>query len=273
MLKYNHELKSLKIDKMEKEILTRQMLYDLVWSVPLLTLSKKYAISDVGLRKICLRMNIPLPKPGHWQKLQFGKKIKKINLDTNFKGDQDVSLELRTDETKVSSYKPSVEKELQLRIEGELKSLLLVPEKLTNPHSLIVAARESLNKRDRWVHNGLVNPERGILDIKVASGNIVRSLRFMDTLIKALRGRGHSIEIWNDKTKVLIDGQKIEIQLREKLRKEMEKGRYYESTIYVPKGLLSFQINSYPNKEWIDGNVPIEKLLSKILARLGCCCM
>lgn len=169
---------------MGKEILTRKMLYDLAWSVPMLTLSKKYAISDVGLRKICLRMNIPLPKAGYWQKLQFGKKTKKINLDTNYQGEQEISLELRTDETKESSHKPSVEKELQLTIEKDLKSLLIVPEKLTSPHQLIVAARDSLNKRDRWEHNGLVNPERGTLNIKVSRQNIARSLRFMDTLIK-----------------------------------------------------------------------------------------
>ena len=35
---------------------SRRDLYDLVWSHPLLFLSKKYDMSDVGLRKICERM-------------------------------------------------------------------------------------------------------------------------------------------------------------------------------------------------------------------------
>ncbi len=34
--------------------LTRKELYDLVWSAPFTTLSKKYLISDVGLRKMCI---------------------------------------------------------------------------------------------------------------------------------------------------------------------------------------------------------------------------
>lgn len=253
---------------MEKEILTRKMLYDLVWSVPMLTLSKKYAISDVGLRKICLRMNIPLPQAGHWQKLQFGKKTKKISLDAKYQGEQEISLELRTDETKVSSYKPSVEKELQLRIEEELKSLLVVPEKLTKQHSLIVAARESLNKRDRWEHNGLVNPERGTLDIKVSRGNIARALRFMDTLIKPIEALGHSVEIRNNKTNIIIDEQKVEVKFREKLRKEIIKGERWDSTKYLPTGLLAFQIDGFTVKEWKDGNTTIEEQLSKIIARL-----
>ncbi len=56
---------------------TRKELYDLVWKEPLLTLSKKYDISDVGLRKVCIRMKIPLPKAGHWQKLRHGKKVRR----------------------------------------------------------------------------------------------------------------------------------------------------------------------------------------------------
>lgn len=48
-----------KITVMNQISLTRNELYELVWSEPLLTLSKKYNISDNGLRKIWVRMNIP----------------------------------------------------------------------------------------------------------------------------------------------------------------------------------------------------------------------
>jgi hypothetical protein len=58
--------------------LTRRELYDLVWSESLLSLSKKYEISDVGLRKVCKRMNIPLPRLGYWQKLRTGRRISLI---------------------------------------------------------------------------------------------------------------------------------------------------------------------------------------------------
>jgi hypothetical protein len=45
---------------MEQVTLTRKELYDLVWAQPLSRLTKKYKISDNGLRKICKRMNIPI---------------------------------------------------------------------------------------------------------------------------------------------------------------------------------------------------------------------
>jgi hypothetical protein len=58
----------------------REELYDLVWSESLLSLSRRFAISDVGLRKMCIRMDVPLPKAGHWEKVKAGKIIKKQKL-------------------------------------------------------------------------------------------------------------------------------------------------------------------------------------------------
>ena len=77
---------------MEKETFNRKELYDLVWSYPMLTLSKKYNISDNGLRKMCYRMNIPLPPQGHWQKVQYGKKVEVIRLPSNYNGVNEVCL-------------------------------------------------------------------------------------------------------------------------------------------------------------------------------------
>lgn len=55
---------------MEKVTFSRKELYDLVWAEPLSVLAKKYQVSDNGLRKICLRMDIPLSPNGHWQKIK-----------------------------------------------------------------------------------------------------------------------------------------------------------------------------------------------------------
>jgi hypothetical protein len=56
---------------------SRQELYDLVWSEPLRTIAPRFEVSGVGLRKICLRANIPLPPVGHWEKLRHGKRTKR----------------------------------------------------------------------------------------------------------------------------------------------------------------------------------------------------
>ena len=254
---------------MENQTLSRQELYDLVWSESMLSLSKKYNISDVGLRKICIRMSIPTPQNGHWQKIQFRKKVNQPPLTPNYRGDAEVTLMIRSEDMKhVSPDGLSPLKALQNEIENDLKSKLYVPEKLTNPDKLIIAARESLNSKDRYEHNGLVLCQRGELDIKVAKPNVARALRFMDTLIKALRGRGHDIQIKSDATNVIVEEGDIKVQFREKLKREIVKGTHWDNAVYHPTGILAFQIYNYSPKEWKDGKLPIEEQLSKIIAQL-----
>ncbi|HMT74374.1 MAG TPA: hypothetical protein PKA77_09910 [Chitinophagaceae bacterium] len=253
---------------MEKETFTRNELYDLVWSVPLLTLSKKYAISDVGLRKICIKMEIPLPKAGHWQKLQFNKKTNQPKLSANYNGDKEVILSLRTEEMKNIAASPSPSKILQQQIEKEMQPTLSVPEKLSKPDELIIAARESLNRKDRYEHNGMVSCERGELDIRVARTNIPRALRFMDTLIKAVKARGHDVIIENDSTNILINTQKLKVSLREKTRR-VPGNDHWQTYDYIPTGILIFKLDKVLyDKEWIDGKQKLEDQLPAILAKL-----
>ncbi|NHZ42492.1 hypothetical protein [Massilia aquatica] len=55
----------------------RQKLFDEVWTTPVTKLAKGYGLSDVGLRKICVALDVPLPPRGYWQKLAAGKTIPK----------------------------------------------------------------------------------------------------------------------------------------------------------------------------------------------------
>lgn len=58
----------------------RQKLFDEVWAIPVTKLAKTYGLSDVGLRKICTTLDVPLPPRGYWQKLAAGKTIPKPPL-------------------------------------------------------------------------------------------------------------------------------------------------------------------------------------------------
>ncbi len=65
---------------MEKNSITRQELYDLIWSVPISRLAKNYDIVDYQLRKICNDFKILVPQNGYWQKLKYNKPVSKIAL-------------------------------------------------------------------------------------------------------------------------------------------------------------------------------------------------
>jgi hypothetical protein len=61
----------------KKTCFERQKLFDEVWTTPVRTLAKGYGLSDVGLRKICVVLDVPLPPRGYWAKLAAGKSILK----------------------------------------------------------------------------------------------------------------------------------------------------------------------------------------------------
>ena len=48
----------------EETRLTREELYDKVWTEPVRTVARQFGISDVGLAKDCKRLKIPLPGRG-----------------------------------------------------------------------------------------------------------------------------------------------------------------------------------------------------------------
>jgi hypothetical protein len=61
-------------------ILTRQTLYDLVWSKPMSDLAKEFHMSDVGLAKRCRAVDVPIPYRGYWARRAAGQEPTKLPL-------------------------------------------------------------------------------------------------------------------------------------------------------------------------------------------------
>src|SRR5262249_39176798 len=59
---------------------TRQALYDQIWSVPVSRACRTYGLSDVGLANICEHWDIPRPPRGHWAKLRSGQTVRRRKL-------------------------------------------------------------------------------------------------------------------------------------------------------------------------------------------------
>lgn len=58
----------------------REPLYEEVWSQPMTTLAAKYGLSDNGLRKVCIALDIPVPPRGHWARLAAGQRVERMPL-------------------------------------------------------------------------------------------------------------------------------------------------------------------------------------------------
>lgn len=60
--------------------LSRTELYDLVWREPLNKLAARFQMSDVALRKRCIKHRIPLPGRGYWRRLETGGAVRRAVL-------------------------------------------------------------------------------------------------------------------------------------------------------------------------------------------------
>lgn len=53
----------------------REALYEAVWSTSMVQLSRQHGLSDQGLRKICVKQQVPVPQAGCWAKVAAGKAV------------------------------------------------------------------------------------------------------------------------------------------------------------------------------------------------------
>jgi hypothetical protein len=256
---------------METIQLTRKELYDLVWENPLSKLAKKYNLSDNGLRKVCKKLDIPLPKNGYWQKIQYNKKVSIEKLPVNDKVETSMTLKFRDNSETIINGLENQLNQLTKEIKNELKETIIFAEILTRPLQLISDAKNDLKtKKPEYYHNikGLLNTSPGILNITVAPQNVKRALLFMDIFIKAIQKRGHNVII-KEGTKVIIDSVKLSISLRERLKRTIVKGTHWDSTELNPSNILSLRLDAYPAVEWTDTNTSkLEDKIPNIIAKL-----
>lgn len=248
----------------EKRVLSRAELFDLVWSTPMFELCKQFHLSDNGLRKICKKYLIPIPKMGHWQKVRFGKAPKKPVLP-DFQGEDRILI-------KVMPRMKELVEPSQIFTEP-----VAVPEHIGKFHPFIKYTKDCLKATSMDKGRYRIGRNERALDLRVGPDSLSRGLKIMDTVIKALEGRGVkvSVEIERDEkpfTYALIDGEKVIFSLQEGLKiVKLEPAKYsYMTQEFVPTGVLSLCIKNYfltgMQTKWTDGK---EKLEQKITAFLN----
>jgi len=58
----------------------RAELFERVWSLPVAKLAEEWGITGTGLKKVCRRVQIPVPPRGYWAKMKAGHRIKRPGL-------------------------------------------------------------------------------------------------------------------------------------------------------------------------------------------------
>lgn len=123
----------------------RKNLYEQIWSKPITKVAEDYSISGNGLKKICIKLKIPFPPVGHWQKLAAGHKIEITPLP-----------DTKQDELDYYEFKPKkkpdypLEAKYKLLVEKEMNPInkIKVPKKLGLLHPLIFSTKNILKNEE-----------------------------------------------------------------------------------------------------------------------------
>lgn len=125
----------------------RETLYEEVWSDPVTVVASRYGLSDVGLAKICKRLQIPLPRRGYWAKLKAGQKAPKALLPTLNPAAASSTHVVMPSSDEIANRRSTKEKAAAIRHQaGDVQ----VPSELSSPHPIVRAAAKRLKQRDGW---------------------------------------------------------------------------------------------------------------------------
>lgn len=257
----------------------RQELYEKVWQVPLRKLATEYGVSDVALGKVCRKLQIPLPGPGHWTKIECGHTIPRPALPEV--KDLPVLLRQVREEKAPLLSEDSPELDRIDRIE-RCPTPSLTKAMLANP--LIEKTRQGLREA-RTTDRGMLwgGHEVDWLDVRVSKDCLTRALRIMAAIVFMLEQEGFQLVVEkrrSESTSAIVLGESIRFGLVEKSRqvKAAPAPNAKSSSIYnynpirlEPTGILSIEVWSYysvgAQKTWRDrDNAPLEAQLPKFVA-------
>jgi hypothetical protein len=204
--------------------ISRKDLYEQVWATPMSRLAARYGMSDVGLAKICKKNKIPRPPRGYWAMRQFGNAPRRTPLP-NKENNPIIVINPYSFRAYQTDLKNPIQKLIPQERQPDKK--IIVPEKLVNPHPLIINTAEILNSLAPDRTGKIKSPWGRCLDIEVTPRDLPRALLIMDTLIKAIEERGYEIPPIEGQTIVKIFDAYIGFGLRgQAVRTPVEPGEH-----------------------------------------------
>jgi len=252
---------------------TLHALFNQVWQQPMVQLAKVHGCSDVGLRKTCIAFNIPLPPQGHWQRVNYGKGYPKPALPnpdfnpeiTMHPVNRERSLKAAAKEKEISNCLLDAS-DIQLKPISEFTNLHPLTQRIYELAILYEREIKKLTKkwswhdRDKFEVDLYSHKGRFILDSRdqcfpfiACIPSILRSIKFLDPLFKALEAEGFQLKVFRDEnfryhgkeTVFMKDGIQIKARIREGYSRITPKTVFRKD---IPKYLISdYEEQYYPN--------------------------
>lgn len=265
----------------------RADLYRLIWSEPLTKLAERYGLSDVGLRKVCVRHDIPLPPQGYRQQAAAGRAPKPIPLPRSKTGNM-----VEFTAASLPPVRQPMNDNFAPLIESEARAenRILVPAEGGDMHPVAKRVLKALKAAEPDKYGAVVYEGQDPFRVRVPPGSIDRAVGLIDAFTKGLTTR--RIEIRSGGAGpvgagIMIADEPERITIEEASQRQVHKltdaekawtRRYGYSTApmydFVPSGVMTIQISSAKYRDgvrslWKDGRTrKVENCLNEVMVGL-----
>lgn len=235
--------------------LTREELYELVWSEAMTKVAARFQMSDVALKKRCTKHHIPMPGRGYWRKVETGSPPKRIALP-KLKNTSPIIFDIRP----VSMEKERVSDVDQAFLDYEAAHPISVGSARARLDALTQAVLRDLKERQPGDYGAIRSRAPDTFEVRFHPSAKDRVIAIIDALAKACRDRGFSFEDgkegsrYDGHTAIVIDDVKLRPVLEERMRRvpyqmtaeEAARRRrggfvYTPTYSYVPTGELTLR--------------------------------
>jgi hypothetical protein len=284
---------------------SRQELFELVWSMPMTKLSKQFELSDVGLRKICVKHQIPLPLQGHWTRKQFGKEAPRTELpdkdfNPNIEINDDYKIQLNREQSEIK--KATIKIALNPPMTELRKPEHLKHERCITAYKEIKEFVTELEKKPGVVKFDTIKDKppsfppthafsfeyfrtsKNAIPVYATARNAIRAICIADEIFERLQQKGIEIEFeFSDRhgsaMYAVKERDRLQFQFREpytkvsrspvlsKIEKQLHDYIWGSEKVEVPKNELwvNFGWKSYLHKSIKDSRLKLEHQIDRIV--------
>lgn len=165
-------------------MVSREQLYELVWSMPVTKVAEKFSVSGSYMARVCSVLRVPRPERGYWAKLSVGKAPARPELPEALPGDQliwsqDGDLPLSPLRGASNATAPAMPRARRI---------------VTGTHELIRGAKQHYEKGYKVEDGQLLRPHKRLLaDVTASTSGLDKALSFANDLFNALESAGHRV--------------------------------------------------------------------------------
>lgn len=205
---------------------SREELYEQVWSKPMTKVAEDYDVTGTALKKTCDRHHIPTPERGYWAKLEYRKPVHKEALPPL--PDPNLAL-VKIDGSSDQHLSPKVreaKKKARERIDKHAAANPILvaasepPPRIVETPSL-TATRRAISKARPDDQGFAIGRSKGVVPLKIAPASIERGIRILSQLFALAKTQGHLSKATEDGLVLVVENESIAFGLEEQPEKTL----------------------------------------------------